>query len=146
MSRSALYDTANTIVNSYNTWTVEALMAVRAPDCMNYILPDSLNRPPLNNQDYKAYFTSIMPAFRDFHVEVKNTIIDEESRQVVLHASSTAITDLGEYQNEYMIVLHMTEDGTKIDRFDEFVDSQKSMGFIPRLRAHLEEKAEKSSL
>lgn len=146
MSRSVLLETANAVLNSYNIWTVEALMAVRSPDCMHYILPDSLSRPSLNNEDYRAYFTPFMPAFRDFHVKAKNTIVDEESRQVVLHASSTAMTDLGAYNNEYIIMLHMTEGGPKIDKFEEFVDSQKSTDFISRLKSHLEGKREKSAL
>ena len=78
-----------------------------------------------------------MPAFRNFHVTVKNTIVDEEARKVAMHASSAAMTDLGDYSNEYMLVLHMTEDGKKVVRFEEFVDSKYSMEFLPRLREHL---------
>ena len=32
-------------------------------------------------------------------------------------------------QNGYIIVLHMTEDGTKVEKFEEFVDSKPSVDF-----------------
>ena len=85
-----------------------------------------------------------MPAFKDFHVTVKHTIVDEEARKVAMHASSTATTDLGDYSNEYMLVLHMTVDGKKVVRFEEFVDSKYSADFMPRLREHLVGKQKKA--
>ena len=85
-----------------------------------------------------------MPEFRNFHVTVKNTVVDEEARKVAMHASSTARTDLGDYSNEYMLVLHMTEDGKKVGRFEEFVDSKNSTDFFPRLREHIADKQKKA--
>ena len=61
-----------------------------------------------------------------------------------MHASITATTDLGDYGNEYMLVLHMTEDGKKVVRFEEFVDSKYSAEFMPRLREHLAGKQKKA--
>ena len=144
MSRSVLLETANAVIESYNTWKPEALVAYRAPDCIHQVLPASLGRQPLNNEQYLAYFTPIMPAFKNFHVTVKHTVVDEEARKVAMHASSTATTDLGDYGNEYMLVLHMTVDGKKVVRFEEFVDSKYSTEFMPRLREHLVGKQKKA--
>lgn len=52
-----------------------------------------------------------------------------------MHASSSAVTDVGPYTNEYVLVMRMTEDGRAVERFDEFVDSRVSAEFMPRLRA-----------
>ena len=109
-------------------------MSFRAPNCIQYILPSSLNRPPLNNEQYAAYFVPIMPAFQNFHVTVHDTIVDEAARKVVLRASSMATTALGPYNNEYTLILHMTEDGRKVEKFYEFVDSAYSADYMPRLR------------
>lgn len=49
-------------------------------------------------------------------------------------ASSTATTDLGDYKNEYMLALHITEDGTKVHRIEEFMGSKNSTDFLQRLR------------
>ena len=98
----------------------------------------------MDNEQYLAYFTPIMPAIKNFHLTVKHTIVDEEFRNVVMHAHSTATTDLGAYNNEYMLVLYMTMDGTKVVRFEEFVDSKHSAEYLPRLREHLKGKQKKA--
>lgn len=137
MSRSTLLETANAVIQAYNTWTVESVLSFRAPNCIQQILPLSLGRQPLNNEQYGAYFAPMMPAFKDFHLTVANTVVDEEARQVVMHASSTASTEIGEYKNEYILVLHMTEDVTQVELVEEFVDSKYGSEFMARLRAHL---------
>lgn len=60
-------------------------------------------------------------------------------------ASSTATTDLGDYNNEYILVLHITEDGTKVHRFEEFMCSKYSTEFLQRLREHLVAKQKKGT-
>ena len=137
MSRSTLLETANAAIEGFNTWTAESIMSYRAPNCIHQVLPLSLGRQPLNNEQYKAYFLPIMPAFKNFHVAVQSTVVDVEARQIAMHATSTATTELGEYNNDYVLVLRMTEDGTKVERFEEFVDSKYSVEYLPKLREHL---------
>ncbi len=55
-----------------------------------------------------------------------SVVIDSERNKVVVHAKSTAETELGAYSNEYMLLLTMTKDGTQLIRFEEFVDSAMS--------------------
>ena len=100
----------------------------------------------MTNEQYLSYFAPIMPAFTHFHVTVKNRVVDVEARQVVLQAESTAMTALGEYRNEYVLVLQMTEEGGLVERFEEFVDSKVSVEFLPRLREYLEDREEREEL
>ena len=116
-------------------------MAFRAPNCVQYILPASLGRPSLNNEEYAAYFVPLMPAFRGWHITVHDTIHDEPARKVAMHCSSKGETDIGPYNNEYMIVLHMTDDGRKVEKILEYVDSSYSKDYMLRLREHLTKKA-----
>ena len=58
-----------------------------------------------------------------------------------MHASSEASTVLGAYGNEYMLVLHMTEDGSKVERIYEFVDSGYGADYMRRLREAMAESA-----
>ncbi|KAL9601056.1 MAG: hypothetical protein Q9219_002765 [cf. Caloplaca sp. 3 TL-2023] len=93
-------------------------MDVRAANCMNHILPESL---------------------------VNDMVIDESARKVVMHLASTATTIIGDYHNEYMLKLHMTEDGRKVDVFQEFVDSKYSAEYLARLREVLSQ-SEKANM
>ena len=142
VSRQILLSTAQEVIQSYNTWTPTSILSYRAPTCLHYILPSSLHRPPLNNEQYGAYFFPIMPAFERFHLTVHDSIVDEAARKVLMHVSSSASTALGPYNNEYMVILYMTEDGRKVDKFYEFVDSAYSIDYMPRLRDAMAESAQ----
>jgi hypothetical protein len=51
----------------------------------------------------------------------------------MMHVTSTAETTIGPYANEYALILHFTEDRTKITKFFEFVDSAYSLKFFVKL-------------
>ena len=64
---------------------------------------------------------------------------DQERNKVVLHAKSTAQTVLGEYANEYVLMLQMTEDQRQVVSFKEFVDSGYSEEYMDALARKLNE-------
>ncbi|KAI4093998.1 MAG: hypothetical protein LQ344_002443 [Seirophora lacunosa] len=117
-------------------------MDIRAADCMNFIHPASLGVQPMNNEQYAAFFTPNIPMFKDFHLTAHDTIIDEVARKATMHLTSTATSVMGDYNNQYMVTIHMTEDGGKVDRFDEFADSKFSAEFFPKLREFMSQPLE----
>lgn len=68
-------------------------------------------------------------------VTVLKEIHDAEAQTCAIHASSTAETPIGPYGNEYSLFLTFTDDGTKIKRFEEFVDSAYSGAYFAKLEA-----------
>jgi ketosteroid isomerase-like protein len=50
-----------------------------------------------------------------------------------MRATSTAETDIGPYANDYVLILYFTEDGEKVVKFEEYVDSAYSKGFFAKL-------------
>jgi hypothetical protein len=50
-----------------------------------------------------------------------------------MHATSTAETDIGSYANEYALILNFSEDGKKVTKFLEYVDSAYSIKFFAAL-------------
>jgi hypothetical protein len=145
VDRETLQATASAFVSAYNTWDLENILSDswRSPSCVLQVLPLSLGRPALDNVQYREYFGGFLKAFRNFHVTVKDTIIDEKEMKVSIWASSTADTDIGPYKNEYVLILKCGEDG-KVKWIGEFVDSNVGVTFFPKLRKFLEEQ-EKST-
>ena len=141
-SRDILLKTANSAIDGYNKWTIAAILAPRSPSCIHQTLPSSLNRPARTNDEYAAYFGSILHAFQNWALTVHYTIVDEVKRTVVMKVTSRANTDIGLYENEYMIVFWMTEDGSQVERVEEWVDSAYSKNFLGKLWEHLAEKEE----
>lgn len=77
-----------------------------------------------------------MPAFRNFRLSVvdeNHTIVDVDSRKVSLHLKSKAATDAGPYENEYIFILMMSEDGQLVDEVFEFLDSRYTADFVAKL-------------
>lgn len=141
-SKSQLLRTALAAIDGYNKWDLEAIMAPRADHCMQEILPKSLDRPLMNNTDYRAYFGKMLPAFKSFTVAILDVVEDAKNHKVLVHAKSTAESVVGPYANEYMLVFHMTEDDRQIVHLKEFVDSMVSVSLIGKIREHLSAKAD----
>ncbi|KAI3318184.1 hypothetical protein HD806DRAFT_512762 [Xylariaceae sp. AK1471] len=132
--------TALAVIDAYNKWSMDAIMAVRTDDCIQQILPKSLGRPEMDNTAYAAYFSAVIPYFEGFTVTINELLEDAQENKVVLWANSTATTPVGPYNNEYMLVFYMNEAGDKITKFIEFVDSAHSVTFFPKLREYIAQK------
>jgi ketosteroid isomerase-like protein len=93
----------------------------------------------MDNATYSAYFSTVMPYFRNFTVKINDVIEDAKANKVAIWAGSTADTDIRPYKNEYMLVFHLDESAEKVERMLEFVDSANSVEFFPRLKKYAEE-------
>ncbi|RYN88811.1 hypothetical protein AA0120_g6873 [Alternaria tenuissima] len=128
---------AKEVIDAYNVWDIERILAYRTPDCKQQILPATLNRSPKSNDEYRAYFETIEPLCINFTATVFQETHDPEAHTCIIHARSTASTPIGSYGNEYALILTFTEDGTQVRQFDEFVDSAYTLEFGARLAAFL---------
>lgn len=129
--RDALIETANSYIAGFSSNTAEGVIARRTADCKQIIRPSNLPPPwsspkPRTNAEFQAF---VVPGFKMVRnvklrfAEGEDMLVDEVARKVLLHLTSLGETDFGPYENEYMIVLKMTEDGTQIKEIVEFVDS-----------------------
>jgi hypothetical protein len=63
-------ETAETFINAYNAWDIDAIMGYRTPHCQHQVLPLSLGRSAKNNDEYRDYLKTIMPLFSNFTVDI----------------------------------------------------------------------------
>ncbi|KAI4633714.1 uncharacterized protein J4E87_000878 [Alternaria ethzedia] len=49
--------TAKAVIDGYNAWNMDKIMAYRTEDCTQQVLPASLGRPVMNNTQYRERFT-----------------------------------------------------------------------------------------
>ncbi|KAI1124800.1 hypothetical protein F5Y10DRAFT_21240 [Nemania abortiva] len=137
--------TALAVIEAYNSHNMDNIMSFRTEDCVQQILPWSLGRPQMDNASYVTFLGPLLSQLKDFTVTIDDVIEDAQANKVVILAHSTASSDIGPYANEYVLILHMNEAGDKVTKFVEFVDSNNSVTFFPKLREHLEEKAKASA-
>jgi len=60
--------TAKAVIDGYNAWSMDKIMAYRTEDCTQQVLPASLGRPVMNNTQYRERFSQMIPHFRNFKV------------------------------------------------------------------------------
>lgn len=142
-SRARLVQTAVDFISSYNAWTVESILSIRSPSCVHRTLPATLNVPSRSTAEYAVFMAPMLSIFRGVHfsiVDAKETVVDVEARKVVLHCSNRADTDAGEYRNEYMFTLTMSEDGLLVDEIVEFIDAAYTVDFKRRIASAVAER------
>jgi hypothetical protein len=64
----AQQDTARAVIEAYNAWDIDDIMAYRSPDCKHRVLPASMNRAAKSNAEYRAYLSTIMHLYSNFTV------------------------------------------------------------------------------
>jgi hypothetical protein len=91
----------------------------------------------MDNATYRLFFSAIMPRITNFKLTVKDIIEDPVANKVVVYAESVADTAAGEgtYGNEYFLLFEFNEEGDKITKMIEYVDSAKSREQAAILRA-----------
>lgn len=134
-NRSELLQTVHAFIAQLNGWTSDSLLSLRSPSANHTVLPASLHGSKLNNEQFQAAVSTFMLHLRGFRLEVGDhnlTVIDVEQRRVALHLKAYAESDIGPYQNEYIWIFTVTEDGTQIENSAEFIDSAYTAEFMQR--------------
>lgn len=142
--RDTLIQTANSYIAGFNTNTAEGVIACRTAGCKQVIHPSSVpppwNSPPRTNEEYQGFVVPGFKMLRNIQISLakgEDMLVDEVSRKVLLHLTSTGETDFGPYANEYMIVLKMTDSGTQIKEIVEFIDSATTRDIAASLAQHV---------
>lgn len=104
--RSPLMQIAVNLIDSYNAWDMDRIMAPRHPSCTQKVYPERLNRPAFNNDEYRKYFGVFLDHFQNYKIEILETVEDRPGHKISLHLKATA--ESGEFgswrddDNEWM--------------------------------------------
>ncbi|KAH8646862.1 hypothetical protein BX600DRAFT_443832 [Xylariales sp. PMI_506] len=136
--RATLTKTATDFIDCCNKFTVEDVLSLRTDTCKHTHLPSSLGIPTYSKAEYGAFYGQYAGMMKDCScgiVDDKQMVVDVETRKVVMHVKVKGSTPLGEYENEYMWILTMTEDGKMIEDIVEFCDSAKALELLKKQQA-----------
>ncbi|KAI1779060.1 hypothetical protein F4818DRAFT_403232 [Hypoxylon cercidicola] len=145
-SREQILKTAKIFLQGFNDFTPEAVTRVSSPSCTYRMGPACLNQPVKNNDEIHTFvkaLQTITPTFELGLVEGEEIMVDVEARKVAMHLKSKSPTVAGLYQNEYIFIVTMNEDGTMVDDVLEFTDSLHTSEMLPKMAKAAEEAAKK---
>ncbi|MCJ1469623.1 hypothetical protein MMC07_008258 [Pseudocyphellaria aurata] len=132
---AALQKLTHNYVKAIETLDVEQQIAPRLPDCIQQVSPKSLGHPPTDNAGFRRSVERVFPNLKNFTFTVGHITTDAESRRVVIQGSGRADTVVGPYVNDFVFVLHATEDGTRLKMVEEFLDSAAITEWGRKLKA-----------
>jgi hypothetical protein len=87
---SQLMRTATGLIDAYNAWDMEAIMAPRHASCTQKVYPERLNRPAFNNDEYRKYFGDFLDHFQNYKITILEAVEDAKGHKVSLHLKATA--------------------------------------------------------
>lgn len=131
--RDQLLQTANSYTNAHNEQDFDNILALCSPTCVHRAGPSSIKNADRNNDDYIAFNKEVFKRMHSYHAKITDAVADEVSRKVVLYLHAKATADAGEYENEYIITLTMTDNGKHVvDQYD-FIDSHTMLAWIAKV-------------
>lgn len=65
--------TTHAQLDGYRKWDIDAILAPRAENCIYRYLPTSMGNPDMNNEQYRAYFSTIIPLLQGFDVRPEDS-------------------------------------------------------------------------
>lgn len=78
-----------------------------------------------------------MPIFKDWTLTAYDVVEDQKANKVVIYAGSTATTPVGEYKNEYIVLVETNDSQDQIVHVKEFVDSGISEAYFVKMREYM---------
>ncbi|KAF4628187.1 hypothetical protein G7Y89_g9965 [Cudoniella acicularis] len=132
VSTEKLLSTAHGFIDALSSLDVDRMLALRTSDCQQVILPASLGREPLSNEEFRAMYSGYLTKakFSDYTIKVLSSAVDPIQKKVVLYGKGEATTLAGPFKSEYVFLLTMVEennDEIRISKVEEFVDSNLSI-------------------
>lgn len=107
-----------------------------SPECQTHYAPASTGLPsPLDNTHFAEHMTNMGKVWARFSVHADEISVNEEKKQVTMWAHSDVEVKPGlrdesfkdaEWRGEYMYLLSFDENGDKLVRIVEFMDSLRT--------------------
>ncbi|KAI1851364.1 hypothetical protein JX265_000402 [Neoarthrinium moseri] len=127
---SARIETATRLLDGYSSLSVPTLLETLADNFRHRILPESLDMPIRDKEAFAQHAMGVFGIFEKFQMIPVSVYEDEEADVVVVHAHMRGTLKAGPrdpWENECVMVIHLSADGNKVVEISEFVDSTKAV-------------------
>ncbi|KAK4942825.1 hypothetical protein LTR66_014665 [Elasticomyces elasticus] len=129
--QSARLKTAHRLLAAYSSLDVGAILSNLSSDFTHQVLPASLGMPTRDKASFAAHAGGITSVFSKFDMNPQMVLEDGKENAVVVYCKMVGEMRPqkggGEWANECMMVMRMSEDGERVVQVREFVDSYKAM-------------------
>ncbi|KAK5075030.1 hypothetical protein LTS08_001887 [Lithohypha guttulata] len=132
-------NTLETFIQGWRGWTPEGMMATFSDDCTQSALPFTMHQPQRNMQDIKAALPKLIRVVDNYELKIHNIVHDTTNGKAAIYAISKGDTPFGDWNMEYAVFVEFNEDGDKIVKLEEMLDSGFMREFAPKFGSFLME-------
>ncbi len=132
-TRDQLLETAKKYLEAHNNRDPEAIFACCSPSSTHRGGPTSIKSPSRTRDEYVASNADVFQVLHTYHAELTDAVVDPETKRVVLFLHAKATADAGDYENEYIITVTMTDDGKLVQDQYDFIDSHTSLQWMEKM-------------
>ncbi|KAJ8131168.1 hypothetical protein O1611_g2456 [Lasiodiplodia mahajangana] len=129
VARSKRMQTIDALLDGYGSLSVAKLLEPLAPDFRHQTLPESLGMPVRDRVAFEKHAAGIFDIFGEFRMVPRTIVGDPVTGVVAIDAQmlGTLKGGKGEWKNECVMMVKLTEDGRQVLEVREFVDSAKAI-------------------
>jgi hypothetical protein len=127
-------ETVKCFIEAFRTLDAEEFARLKTSDCKHYFAPASVGiTEPKSNEDFTAHMQTLRGILKGFPVFIKE-LFDGEKHVTVWARSETQFLEKAmddglpreqwAFKGEYIFIFELTEDGKRISKIVEFLDSK----------------------
>jgi hypothetical protein len=135
-SYDQLHTTARAWYTAYNTGDLDAITILSTTDCIFRGGPSSVAPPIRNLDEYIIHVHGVIDSLSEpWQTGLIDLIVDERERKAVMFGWTKATAEAGKYENEWVILIRMTEDGRRVREQFEFIGSFEMVSWMENVRS-----------
>ncbi|KAJ5952323.1 uncharacterized protein N7479_010736 [Penicillium vulpinum] len=133
--------TLDKFLTAWKDQAVEDTIALWSDDFKQQLLPSSLGVPSHSRAESEKIYPKLTGSLRNWKLDIKEVVHDVGRGTAAVYATSQADTPLPneKWTTDFSIFLSFTEDGLRVNRLDEMVDSGFYADYFPKFQQWLRE-------
>ncbi|KAJ5761813.1 uncharacterized protein N7511_005195 [Penicillium nucicola] len=134
-------DTIDKFLAAWKDGNAQGTIGLWSDDFEQQLLPYSLQQPIRSRSHAEFFYPKLVSGLTNWKLDIKHIVHDAANSTAAVYATSSADTPIPEerWTNEYAIFLWLTNDGLKVQKLEEMVDSAFYIHFFPLFHKYLAE-------
>ncbi|KAJ5816547.1 hypothetical protein N7447_008780 [Penicillium robsamsonii] len=134
-------DTIDKFLAAWKDGNAQGTIGLWSDEFEQQLLPHSLQQPTRSRSHAEFFYPKLVNGLTNWKLDIKHIVHDAANGTAAVYATSSADTPIPEekWTNEYAIFVWLSEDGLKVQRLEEMVDSSFYNHFFPLFQKHLAE-------
>ncbi|EED13797.1 conserved hypothetical protein [Talaromyces stipitatus ATCC 10500] len=126
-------ETIDKFLDTWGNSKAQDTINLWSDDFEQRLLPFSLQQPVRRREHAEFFYPKLVNNLANWKVGIKHIVHDADKSTAAVYATSSADTPIPEekWTNEFSIFMTLTEDGLKVKKLEEMVDSAFYQRFFP---------------